>query len=167
MRKAVMDTTRKCIADIDKIYEKMEVVGIEQIENCLENKVKEQSQRLTSHVERYISTHPRKNNISKHRREFMEDIEVSLKDAKHQAMLQITEERDIRRLEINLGKFSGQQLVKMIADVKQLADKIRQSDKKQTIDPFVNLWKTWTKNIKKIHGLKETKITPSDIKNSM
>ncbi|PIK37961.1 putative interferon-induced very large GTPase 1-like [Apostichopus japonicus] len=182
MRQAIMDKSNSCLRDVKSAVEKGS--SVELLITPLEDEVERQSGRLRDLVENYVLDHPRKSMISRHKRGFLEDVHIAVKDARKQAQHRITEEYEIKKLEHNMPNLGPKWLVRMITDVKEVASKRAVTEElphANTFDEYLpytpnlyiydvyrheldELWKKWTKEIKQESGITQIKISPSDIK---
>ncbi|XP_071850417.1 interferon-induced very large GTPase 1-like [Apostichopus japonicus] len=182
MRQAIMDKSNGCLRGVKSAVEKGN--SVESLIPPLEDEVERQSELLRDLVEKYVLNHPRKSMISRHKRGFLEDVHIAVKDARQQAQQGITEEYEIKKLEHNLPNLGPKWLVRMITDVKEVAsttavteelphENIFDVDRNYPRSNYVyirneqelyDLWKKWTKEIKQESGITQIQISPSDIK---
>ncbi|XP_071850563.1 interferon-induced very large GTPase 1-like [Apostichopus japonicus] len=182
MRQAIMDKSNGCLGRVKSAVEESD--SVESLITPLEDEVERQSELLRDLVEEYVLDHPRKSMISRHKRGFLEDVHIAVKDARQQAQQRITEEYEIKKLEHNLPNLGPKWLVRMITDVKKAASTRAVTEKLPHANAFDehlhnnrsvymnsryehelnNLWKKWTKEIKQESGITQIKISPSDIK---
>ncbi|XP_071850825.1 interferon-induced very large GTPase 1-like [Apostichopus japonicus] len=171
MRQAIMDKSNGCLGGVKSAVQKGD--RVESLITPLEDEVELQSGRLREVVEKYVLDHPRKSMISRHKRGFLEDVHIAVKDARQQAQQRITEEYEIEKLEHNLPNLGPKWLVRMITDVKEVASTTAVTeelphanifDEDQFEHELDDLWKKWTKEIRQESGIKQIKISPSDVK---
>ncbi|XP_071849761.1 interferon-induced very large GTPase 1-like [Apostichopus japonicus] len=182
MRQAIMDKSNDCLCDVKSAVKKGH--SVESLIIDLKDEVERQSELLRDLVEKYVLDHPRKSMISRHKRGFLEDVHIAVKDARQQAQHRITEEYEIKKLEHNLPNLGPKWLMRMITDVKEVAstravtkelphairfDEYLIYSRRHNLHPrykheLDELWEKWTKEIKQESGITEILISPSHIK---
>ncbi|PIK37964.1 putative interferon-induced very large GTPase 1-like [Apostichopus japonicus] len=179
MRQAIMDKSNGCLGRVKFAVE----IGnsVELLITSLEDEVEKQSELLRDLVEKYVLDHPRRSMISRHKRGFLEDVHIAVKDARQQAQQRITEEYEIKKLEHNLPNLGPKWLVRMITDVKEVASTTAVTKEIPHANTFHGyllytdsdylhgrykheldvLWKKWTREIKQESGITQIQIYPN------
>ncbi|XP_071836096.1 interferon-induced very large GTPase 1-like [Apostichopus japonicus] len=135
------------------------------LKSLIEEQIEESKKTLKKKLDDYLTNHQRRNIISKHRQNFLGDIDITMKEVKNQTDMRLTEEIEIRNLERNPPKLNGEWLVKAISDVNEIVPNIRvEIGEAIPLQPYnqyfqkylKSLWSNWTKDIKIESGIIRT-----------
>lgn len=134
---------------------------VETLKVILESEIKEQRHKLTKCVKDHISNHPRKNTMLRHRQKFLHDVSFVLNETETHALAKITDEYEIKRINLNLPYFRKKSRQILTRQAREEATKMAHALPDLESDHFDIIWQNMLDKLKRENNITRVTMTTS------